>query len=145
LIAKKKRKKGSLFEGEKPRKKRGYFGESNEAKREEEEKRRLNGDSEEHIAILRDTIHTEPSKLQFTAHLIDMFIKVLSNTPIQLTSQCLSRKIGIRHDLSAQKRQEQPILCRGELDHQRIYNHYSIFIIALNTMCSDGGTGNKCR
>ncbi len=65
-------------------KNRGYCGESNEAHGEEEEKRRSNRDSEEHTAILRDTMHTEPRKLQFSAHLIDMFIQVLLNTPSQL-------------------------------------------------------------
>jgi hypothetical protein len=93
--------------------KRGYVGESNEAHMEEEEKRKSNGDSEEHIAILRDTMHAEPSKPQFTANLIDMFIKVLLNTPIHRIRECFPRKLGIRHNLSAQQREEQPILDRG--------------------------------
>ena len=62
-------------------------------------------------------MHTESHKLQFSAHLIDMFIQVLLNTLIHLTRECFSRKMGIRHGLSAQQRQEQSILPR---DAQRV-------------------------
>jgi len=74
-------------------------------------------------------MHTEPHKLQFSAYLIDMFIQVLLNTPIHLTQECFSREMGIRHGLSAQQRQEQSILDRGELYHQRIDNQDSTFIV----------------
>jgi hypothetical protein len=124
---------------------RGYFGESTEADGEEEEQRRSNRDGEEHITILRDTMHTEPHKLQFTTYLIDMFIQVLLNTPIRLTREYFSREMGICHGPSAQQRQEHPILDRGELQHQRIDNQDSTLIIPMNTMCSKGGARNKCR
>jgi len=90
-------------------------------------------------------MHTEPHKLQFTTYLIDMFIQVLLNTPIRLTREYFSREMGICHGPSAQQRQEQSILDRGELQHQRIDNQDSTLIIPMNTMCSKGGAGNKCR
>lgn len=47
-------------------------------------------------------MHSEPRKLQFSAYLIDMFIQILLNAPIHLTREGFSRKMGIRHGLSAQ-------------------------------------------